>query len=712
MNAKRNKFKLFVDRALSESPWRQVGFLAILLAASLLVSYFCLSFSGADWESFCAQKKVSPWLLPLYLLIDSNAFNEIYMGGETHGWRMLVACSLTYLLGLVLFNGMIIGVITNFIDRRVEAHRNGLLHYVKSGHYIIMGYDDMVPSIIHNIFQKGKNKETDVLLLTSVDANIVREKLQRSVAHDKMDHIFITYGHRMVKDDYADIHLEAAEEIFIVGNRSLPAHDAINVECVDSIRNYLIENDFQQKPKRITCVFEDLDTYAAFKTTEIFKDISDLNIEFIPYNFYSGWAQQVFLKRSYHEKNNPSDEFHYPTVYGNGIVPEDNKCVHLVFVGTSNFAVAFAMEAAHLLHFPNFEKAPSRRTRITFIEQNADEELKLFATRNRHFFEVQPYLYKENAFVNDSDAVKTNLLSSDFDQTGFLDVEFEFIKGDAYSSDIQGLFKKWAVDDQQYLSIFLAMADQRSNFVLGMNMPDEVYDNAIPVFVRQDRADDFVTNLRDADADEIEYYFIADGKLEEEKRQGRYANIYPFGMNDIAYGNDEKALCRAKLINYLYCNSNNNHFPDMTELDKLPESTLWKNADEAWRGLRVAEKWSNLYSAYSITCKLDSLRAMRNLTLGDTSQDLNTLTPYEEECLAGVEHNRWNVEKLLMGYRKAKPNEDKYNYPEYSKEFKNNKKKLYIHHDIRPFKDLDEVRQYDFEIVKFIPWLLRKTGGK
>jgi hypothetical protein len=103
---------------------------------------------------------------------------------------------------------------------------------------------------------------------------------------------------------------------------------------------------------------------------------------------------------------------------------------------------------------------------------------------------------------------------------------------------------------------------------------------------------------------------------------------------------------------------------------------------------------------------------MRKLTLGDTSQDLNTLTPYEEECLAAVEHNRWNVEKLLMGYRKAKPNEDKYNHPEYSKEFKNNKKKLYIHHDIRPFKDLDEVRQYDFEIVKFIPWLLRKTGGK
>ena len=92
---------------------------------------------------------------------------------------------------------------------------------------------------------------------------------------------------------------------------------------------------------------------------------------------------------------------------------------------------------------------------------------------------------------------------------------------------------------------------------------------------------------------------------------------------------------------------------------------------------------------------------------------VNPLSYDEQEKLAAVEHNRWNVEKLLMGYRKARPNEDKYRHPAFSDEFnKYNKKKHYIHHDIRPFKDLDEIQQMDFEIVKYIPWILEITEDR
>ena len=104
---------------------------------------------------------------------------------------------------------------------------------------------------------------------------------------------------------------------------------------------------------------------------------------------------------------------------------------------------------------------------------------------------------------------------------------------------------------------------------------------------------------------------------------------------------------------------------------------------------------------------------MRGLDVDDTSQDLNPLTPSEIDCLAAVEHNRWNVERLLMGYRKARPQEDRYNYPAYKTEFnKNNRKKLYIHPDIRPYKDLDDIRQYDIEIVKYLSWILKMTKTK
>lgn len=715
MRERRNKLKLFVDRALSNSLGRQIAILAVLLVASLALSYLFLAFSGGDWRGFCADNKLSPWLLPIYLLIDTNALNTLYIGGDVHGW-MLFACSITYLFGLFIFNGMIIGIITNAIELRVKKHNDGLLHYLKSGHYIIMGYDEMVPSIINDIFRSPENTNADILLLTSVDANTIRERLRKSVAKDKMDQIFINYGQRTSKEYYKDICLEHSKEVFIVGKRDHPAHDAVNVECVENVFAYMRENKTSDGPSRITCVFEDLDTYAAFKTTEIFQGITkDLGIEFLPYNFYTGWARQVFIAQSYREKMNAETEIAYPSVYGDGITPDSKNYVHLVFVGTSNFSVAFAMEAAHLLHFPNFERDNFLKTRITFIDQNADEELLLFSTRNRHFFEIQPYYYQDTTIPPSIKTKKQDMLSTTVD-TGFLDVEFEFIKGDVFSCNVQKLIREWAVDKKQYLSLFFAMADQRKNFIIGMNMPDEVYDNGINIFIRQNRADDFVTSLRRADTEDgngnirnIKYHFVENNKLQEKDRQGRYANIYPFGMEDMAYFRDEHALKQAKLINYLYWTSENNRFKDTLVLNSIPADTLWRNAEGYWSECKVAEKWSNLYAAYSITCKLDSLRMMRNLKADDHSRDFQKLSYDEEEQLAAVEHNRWNVEKLLMGYRKARPEEDKYRHPVFAADFKSNKKELFIHHDIRPFKDLDNIRQMDYEIVKYIPWILEMT---
>ena len=46
--------------------------------------------------------------------------------------------------------------------------------------------------------------------------------------------------------------------------------------------------------------------------------------------------------------------------------------------------------------------------------------------------------------------------------------------------------------------------------------------------------------------------------------------------------------------------------------------------------------------------------------MDDNSMDTKPLSDEEVEVLARLEHNRWNVEKLLMGYRKAHKDEDKY----------------------------------------------------
>ena len=717
MKVKLRRFWLFVDRALSQSLLRQTGILAVMFLVALLVSFMFLSFSGFEWREFCRTNNLTTWFFPIYLLLDPNAINSMYFSGAAHGW-MLFASVVAYIFSILIFNGMIIGIITNAMDRRIESYRSGQIHYLKSGHHIIMGYDDMVPSIITEIF--AREKDTYVLLLVSEPAEEIVENLKLSVANDLLDRIIVNSGHRTDKDCYSDIHLESAAEIFVVGNRQTPAHDAMNVECIDSIERYLKEGHFQSVPKSITCVFEDFDTYEAFKTSEIFGGLTNLKIDFVPYNFYEGWARQVLVQGKYREKCNPDKELAYPSVYGAGILPDEKRRVHIVFVGITNLSVAFAKEAAHLLHFPNFEHDNAMKTRITFIDINADKEMPLFISRNRHFFEVQPYIYRDFSVGDTSECLRNEHLSTKIKDTGFLDVEFEFIKGDIFSKQVQDEIRCWATDRQkQSLSIFITMTNQRRNFITGMNMPDEVYDNDIPVFVRQDRADSFVTKLREADCGKnLEHYTVENGVLHKMARKGKYANVYPFGMNDMAYCNEDYAYRQAKLINFLWREAEKNNYiiPDYAVLDNMTDEDIWNKANEYWKKdskgkpFTIALKWSNLYSAYNFTSKLAILRAMRGLAPDDASHDMDMVSDAECQALAIVEHNRWNVEKLLMGYRKASDIgiiEDRYACKEFSGDLKKNKD-LFIHHDIRPFKALEDVGKLD--IVKYTPWILKKAN--
>ena len=482
-------------------------------------------------------------------------------------------------------------------------------------------------------------------------------------------------------------------------------------------------------------MFDALDTYSAFKTSEIFGKVNDLGIEFVPYNFYAGWAKQLFVKGFHKDMDRPGEEIAYPAVYGKGysevdktaLTENDHRYVHLVFVGTTNFAVAFAMESAHVLHFPNGSK---KATRITFIDLNADKEMGEFITRNRHFFEVQRHRY-----IDVSGKYITGSYSSlpwrqptvfnkdqgydrhvDYD---FLDVEFEFIKGDILSASVQNLISEWANDEkEQYLSIFLAMSNQRQTFVMSMNMPDDVYDNEIPIFIRQDRSDNFVSDLREADKtikDDPKknvYSVVKSGEFVEKKnKSGRYANIYPFGMNETAYSADEKSLQRAKLINYLYCTMlPTGHFQSILALDAMSKETIETEVNKHWEKLPVALKWSNLYYAYNIRIKLAILRAARGLGQDDISRDTWPISDNEAEMLARVEHNRWNVEKLLMGFRKPRREEDKYSPQNaaFKNELKRNKGR-FIHHDIRPFDELDDIKELDKEFARYIPWIMKMT---
>jgi hypothetical protein len=66
-----------------------------------------------------------------------------------------------------------------------------------------------------------------------------------------------------------------------------------------------------------------------------------------------------------------------------------------------------------------------------------------------------------------------------------------------------------------------------------------------------------------------------------------------------------------------------------------------------------------------------------------------------------------------MGYRKPQDHEDKYALTRQDEEVQkqkelvyNNKKYQFVHSDIRPYDQLDDIRRLDKQFTLYIPWIM------
>lgn len=680
------------DRAFSDKIWRQIFILLSFVAIAFLIGVLILYFLHFGTNG----AKVSFYEWALYLLIDGNALNNLYFddypnGGR--GWVVLFGI-LGTLLGVILFGGMLISVLSNMLERRIENYRKGKNLYVIDGHYIILGYDEIVPSIIKEIC---KNPNAYVLLQSSLPGEEIAELIHSSIAQDCERRVIFKNGHRKSLSDLEELRLPSASEIYIVGNRENPSHDATNIDCLEKVALILKKSKEKNKgnqklPERIITVFEDPDTYAAIQVSDLFDNIRSLGIEFIPYNFYNAWTKQMMVDNHYIDNNK---KHLYPTLDREGIKPGDEQHVHLVIVGISTFGVTVAIEAAKFLHFPNFSRGKNL-TRITFIALNADKEIDLFFTRFRHFFEVQ------DAWINGNRRCATKFKDED---ANFLDVEFEFIQGDIFSDKIQKMIAEWSSNPNEYLSLVFAMKDPRLNLAGAMNLPDEVYERNIPVFVRQNSSSKFLSLIHSKSEVENKKIKVVNNEVIETPVKGKYFNLYPFGMTDIPFDSNHRAQRMAECINHIYniSKSKNWETPTYEEVTKAS----WDEIHSEWMALDVALQWANLYAAYNMEYRIRTLKAMRG-----NDSPIDNVTDKEADILAGVEHNRWNVEKLLHGYRKPSKEEDANNPDNFidGKKYtpmKDAHKALYIHSDIRPYHTLDEIQEIDRQIIRFIPWIVR-----
>ena len=678
--------------------------------------------------------------------------------------------ALIAILGFLLLNGLLISTLISWFDRRREHWINGEIRYgnLAFGKHsklaVVIGANEAAPTIIRKLLRGNGIEEVQyVILLTNENVDNVREKIASYLTEEEEQRIVIYNGQLDSIEEIDKLNLEKATEVYVLGESSnddvsQSYHDTQNMRCVHNIASCL-EDKCEEKQLLCWVLFEYQTTYSVFQFSDLPNNIRK-HLVFIPFNVYENWAQCVLVEGKYIEtikrfgsvrckygctqdsalSSDRQRTIEYMPLDGTGISPTSKERVHLVVVGMSKMGIAMAIQAAQVAHYPNFStgrtdkqgrvlRGPSEiRTRITLIDENADNEKNFFMGRFQHLFALARHRYIDASNEDcDVDVPWNDPMHSDggdFSKLGenFIDIEWEFVKGNVQSPGVMKYLKDAAkradnqLAERSLMTVAICHPLAHEAIAAAMYMPGEIYDNALQILVYQREASDIVYNLSNKD------------NVYENKR---YAKLRPFGMLDSDFTMNNGNYYRSLLCNYVYMLLSNGNTDDeqikriLAGMDiSQKEEKHMQKAREGWKALSIFNKWSNRYLSNSFETKLRSIGALFDSIEQHYEEVCYQMEHYKQE-MEECEHNRWNVQQLLMGFR-AYNNEELATYQKLKtevadsedakialKEFKQNMKRSpeKVHLNICSIAMMEKLDQeamyYDEALNAAIPSIMR-----
>lgn len=414
------------------------------------------------------------------------------------------------------------------------------------------------------------------------------------------------------------------------------------------------------------------------QTLDLYPEIHK-KFELYAFTMEDQWAKNVFCGLG-------KNSIPYPPLDREKIDTNSNKTVHLVIAGFSDLGESLALHAALTAHFPNYERNHALRTRITIVDENLSSKRDAFVQRYANLFE---HAYYRCIDLKQRSMKQYHQPAYHSSREDFVDVEWEFVDGDFYNPLLQHKLKLWGDSKEQLLTLALCDVDCTNNFGRALALPKAIYQNGILVLV---------------------YLKKSDMMNKVHENEG-FHNLYPIGMDDCGYDVQLPLLQMAKRLNYFYtCSFGQKGTPTDMPIEEI---------ETEWRKLGLfSMRYSNIYNVMTIATKMRSL--------GHEEEDwdkYHALTQEEVETLSAVEHNRWCVERLILGFRPPTDTEreeirdnirafikaKKTGGDKPQSDLKNVYKKQKVHYDLCSYRELQEdktgqnVRVYDYDLTACIP---------
>lgn len=551
------------------------------------------------------------------------------------------------IIGYIVYQGLLIATLTSAIQSRAAKVRNGDVRYKFKNHYLILGYDESVPALISKISTMGR----EIVVVVSKNASDCRNAITDKIG--KTANVVVLRGDRNSREDLCVLNVAGAKQVYIIGEKTETNRDLLNIDCYHTITN---------------TIMAEIDCYVQICEQSIYDRVihsGETKIQYFhPYNLEEIWARRVLIDTS-----NAYRKIDYQSVENNISVCPD-KYVHFVIIGFSAMGEAMLREAALLMHYPNYV-SNGIKSRITCVDTNMRQKMQSFIGRHKTLFDCCGYSFYEVgetsiiAERNEPQCKKSN----------YLDIEFGFVDTNPQNIEFLQQIDDWSNDDKQILSIAICGDEDTYNYQLGYTMPLSVYQKDVPVFLYQ--------------------------KKEYSNQVGHtmYNNVQTFGDYGIDFSIDSDEIRWGKYINYIYQQLYEN-------ADVATGIEMLEYSEKLWSRLSIDKRWSNIYNASSLLYKLRGV-GIENLQQLASKMDI---LHDKLDILSEVEHNRWNVEQLMHGYRPTTQSEHKniLDNPVLKSEYK----QRYIHDDIRPYSELDEYsKDKDRQLIKYLAEAITKENN-
>lgn len=386
------------------------------------------------------------------------------------------------------------------------------------------------------------------------------------------------------------------------------------------------------RKQRLLChlLVQQTDVLRMLQTTDFCEAVRHY-VDVYPFGMDEVWSHSIVLDRE-------------------PITLQSDRHVHLVVFGMDEVGEQVALAAARTAHYPNYTRDHSLRTRITMVDERPQAHEPLLE-RYAQLFDNSYYRVVKPGAERCIDRLHKPRYEGQ--REDFVDVEWEFVEAAVGQQELWAKLRLWAKDERQLLTLVFAYTDQQRNLAAALLLPDVVGRNGIGVYVY----------------------------CHEPLGLAQWPALRAFGMPDRGYDVTLPYVSMAKTVNYVYDQCYNDNEANWTgrlryavEIDREKRETLWLD-------LTAVKRQSNILNAMTIATK------MRSVGLEpDDWEHFYDLSEQDIELLAQVEHNRWSVEELSLGWRPCTPAEQAAIEADIAQ--KEELKALKVHYDLRAYADL------------------------